>query len=48
MAMTDALEERIDETRNEPENHIFSIHNGIERHFPESFDPAKQGESWEK
>jgi molecular chaperone DnaK (HSP70) len=44
MAKADALEERIDETRNELESYIFQLQNGIERDFPEFFDPSKTEE----
>jgi hypothetical protein len=41
MSKIDALEERIDETRNELESYIFNLQNGLERDFPEFFDPTK-------
>jgi hypothetical protein len=48
MAKADALEERIDETRNELESYIFYIQNGIERDFPEFFDSSKIAEYKQK
>jgi hypothetical protein len=44
MRQRDDLEDRIDQSRNELESYIFQLQNGLDRDFPEFFDPEKVAE----